>query len=108
MEFTQEIKDEWVEALESGKYTRCTVQLKRLDGGNTKHCCIGVLGEILPFLKNEGYFERGDNDPYQFLDDTIGKEKMMELYETNDEVKEDDDKGYSMVLPLIKKLKVQK
>jgi hypothetical protein len=108
MKFTQEIKDEWIEALEYGKYTRCTSQLKKGDEGNAKHCCIGVLGEILPFLKNEEYFEMGDDDPYEFLVNTIGQEEMVRLYEANDEVEEGDDKGYSMVLPLIKKLKVQK
>lgn len=34
---------EWVEALESGKYTQCKTQLTD-DKGN--FCCIGVLGKI--------------------------------------------------------------
>jgi len=47
MKFTQEVKDKWVNALESGVYKKGTGRLKRGD----KYCCIGVLIDIMDDIK---------------------------------------------------------
>lgn len=44
-----EIKAKWIEALRSGKYKQGTGVLRGKDlSGKTRHCCLGVLCEILP------------------------------------------------------------
>lgn len=43
--FTQEVKDKWIEALQSGKYAQGTGALRSEDG--EKFCCLGVLCDIL-------------------------------------------------------------
>lgn len=43
-----ELKQKWVAALRSGKYVQGQRTLKRVDrDGQAKHCCLGVLGEVL-------------------------------------------------------------
>lgn len=53
----QELKAKWVKALRSGEYQQLTPGGKhwRRDG---KHCCLGVLGELL------GEQEAMDNDSF--------------------------------------------
>ena len=49
-----ELKQRWIEALRSGKYTQGTGCLRRgsLDG-TMYHCCLGVLAEILDEIEGE-------------------------------------------------------
>lgn len=43
------LKDRWVAALRSGEYAQGSSYLKdETDGGETFHCCLGVLCEISP------------------------------------------------------------
>lgn len=45
----KELKKKWVEALRSGKYQQGTNYLKqRGESGVIRHCCLGVLCEIMP------------------------------------------------------------
>lgn len=40
-------QEEWLQALESGKYKQGTMRLKRLDeNGNPSYCCLGVACEL--------------------------------------------------------------
>lgn len=41
------LKAEWVEALRSGKYVQGRQRLKRVMGGGTTYCCLGVLCEVM-------------------------------------------------------------
>lgn len=41
MEFTQEIKDNWLTALKSGKYTQGYIALKDFKEEKEVFCCIG-------------------------------------------------------------------
>lgn len=45
-----ETKTKWIEALKSGKYVQGTGQLYR----NGKHCCLGVLGEVVGLKIKDG------------------------------------------------------
>lgn len=40
------IKERWIEALRSGKYTQGEGMLKTSDGPDAKFCCLGVLADI--------------------------------------------------------------
>lgn len=53
-----EIKAKWLEALLSGNYRQGRIFLKRFTGV-TKHCCLGVLAEVMrePFELSEDSFE---------------------------------------------------
>jgi hypothetical protein len=42
-----ELKQKWVEALRSTKYTQGTTWLRKKDSAQTYHCCLGVLCEIM-------------------------------------------------------------
>ena len=94
MEFTKEIKQNWLKALKSGKYKQlCSGQYV----DSNKHCCLAVYGEI-----NKIRFEDTVNYFYKFL----GVEKYNNLISTND--KDYNSKSYkfdySNVIPLIEAL----
>lgn len=43
--FTQK-QEQWLQALESGKYNQCTKVLKDKKNGNYRHCCLGIVTEL--------------------------------------------------------------
>lgn len=51
----QEIKQKWLEALRSGKYTQARDALVRRVDGKSYYCCLGVLCVLL------------DKDPYNIV-----------------------------------------
>lgn len=106
LKFTQEVKDNWLTALKSGKYKQGFVYLKHpMDG---THCCIGVLADItLGLSTNEGgSFECS---PYDFLNRALGKEVVDNLWKTNDlDHRDNKNPDYSNVIPLIEALEVEK
>lgn len=111
--FTQEIKDKWLEALKSGKYIQGYAELVYIDESEIKrHCCLGVLGEIIEGITND-MDKCSLPNPYSFLTNTIGQDLKENLYKTNDKMSNDgtiplDYKhDYSNVIPLIEALEVQ-
>ena len=101
--FTQEVKDSWLEALKSGKYTQTEGSLK----ASGCHCCIGVLGEITEGLSCDEDIINEDNNPYKFLHNSIGEEQTDALWGRNDNTFDDDKPDYSNVIPMIEGLKIQ-
>ncbi len=104
--FTQEIKDKWVEALESGKYKQGYVQLHNKT--DNTFCCIGVLGDVCDFLTNK------KSEPYNFLHNAVGEDVTSILWRENDTMnhfRTERPKGYkddySNVLEMVKALNVQ-
>ena len=108
VKFTKEIKESWLKALNSGEFIQGYASLVRHVGGVTKHCCIGVLGEIIDGLDNESYEEES---PYTFLTNTIGDTKVTQLWRMNDKGRHNKDfnfKGsYTNVIPLTESLPTQ-
>lgn len=105
--FTKEIKETWIKALESGKYIQAQgVLVWNRSDGTKNHCCLGVLGEILPELDNniEKMNCKGDNDPYFFIKESLGEGIEKEIYSANDKTFDPNKRDYSNVLPLIKEL----
>lgn len=49
-QLTKQMKQDWLDALKSGKYIQGIEKLKCSIDGTTKHCCLGVLAEIIPDL----------------------------------------------------------
>ena len=43
--FTEQ-QEQWLQALESGKYQQCTKVLKDKKNGNYRHCCLGIATEL--------------------------------------------------------------
>ena len=105
--FTQEVKDEWVKALESGRYTQGFTNMKYKDRKNkTRHCCIGVLGEIYPELHNEDTSVERKECAYDFLDRN-GIE-FQDIWKVNDKIDtQPEDLDYSNVIETIKNLPVK-
>lgn len=88
MKFTQEVKNKWLEALKSGKYTQIARRYKHEDNG---HCCLAVLGEL---FCNGSY-------PH-FLDGEI-RENLIRV---NDDTFNPNKPDYSNVIPAIEQLTV--
>lgn len=103
--FTQEIKDQWLTALKSGKYVQGTGMLIDYDGDKPLHCCIGVLGEVVEGL--DCSCEDSLSDPYQFLLDVFDDYTMEDLYLKNDSLGKNGPRDYSNVIPMIEALEVQ-
>lgn len=102
--FTQEVKDKWIEALESGEYVQGQFALKRERGGELTHCCIGVLGDMHPELSCRDTQDYLPSNPYGYL--KLNGISFGELIGANDS-NLPQARDYSNVLPLIKKLPVK-
>lgn len=108
MKFTEEIKQNWLNALKSGKYKQGYTRLRQQGG---RYCCLGVLADITPGLSIDasGYSSGADSCVYQFLG-ACGISDYH-LYRTNDsyapgglERPEGYKDDYSNVIPLIEAL----
>jgi len=119
LKFTQEVKDNWLKALKSGKYTQGFTKLISKKGeqynisGKTEYCCIGILGKIHPDLRCHS--EKSSKNPYQFLVNNFSSSVVSDLYKANDEIffkeqmflkEKNYPQDYSNIIPLIEKLKV--
>ena len=107
MKFTQEVKEKWVNALESGTYKKGTGQLKN----SNKYCCMGVLADIIDGvdIDEEGY------DIVCHTDEHIGYYKgglgldssvVESLTDLNDS-DYGEDKTFKNMIPHIKELEVE-
>jgi hypothetical protein len=108
MKFTQEIKDKWLAALKSGKYTQGYTELvTELADGKKAFCCIGVLADITDGLTNTSMSE--GECPYKFLENSIGIKAKENIWKTNDikYLDETYNNDYSNVIPIIENLRVQ-
>jgi hypothetical protein len=103
MLFTQQIKDNWIQNLKSGKYVQGAGRL--YNSVDNSYCCIGVLGDCTPGLDNS--YVTGKESPYDFLEKTIGNKLTENLYFTNDRSYDPEHPDYSNVLSLIEQLPVQ-
>lgn len=99
--FTQEVKDKWIQTLESGDFIQTNGSLTH----ESKHCCIGVLGEIHNQLTNQNGREKL-KCPYEVLECNIGKDLTDDLWRLNDNTFDKDNPNYENVIPFIKKLEV--
>ena len=102
VKFTQEIKDNWLANLKSGKYVQGIGRLVR-EVPLKQHCCLGVLGDCTDGLNND---LMSGTDPYYFLTNNIGHSYMERLWKTNDRLTDGDNRDYSNVIPLIEALPV--
>ncbi len=108
LQFTKEVKENWLNNLKSGKYKQGFGELY-ISNDNT-YCCIGVLGHCTEGLtSNENDFNSTDsNNPYGFLHKNIRVEKTNELWKKNDALLYQDDESYprdySNVISLIEAL----
>jgi len=108
MKFTQEVKDKWITALESGAYEKGTGKLRYDD----KYCCIGVLVEIMDnveihetedkFVSTVGL----EHDSYQRGGLGLDFNTAIALVKLND-VNYKKDKTFENMIPHIKELEVE-
>ncbi len=109
LKFTKEIKQQWLDALRSGKYIQGFFALtsKSEDDGKIKHCCIGVLGDIHPDLRTDTCTP-GQN-PYDFLEATIGDKTCRDIITANDDAEyiAQGHNDYRNVISLIEALPTQ-
>lgn len=106
---TKKLKQDWIEALESGTYKRGRGRL--YDEETNKHCCLGVLVEVHPDFKivDDGMScarltETDITQDYFYLNEILGKENVTILYKKNDYNDEYLSQTYEAVLPIIKSL----
>lgn len=103
MKFTQEIKDNWIKNLKSGKYQQGFSTLKTVDN---KYCCIGVLADCTEGLEIEFSNDIDITNPYKFLRDNAGDYITTKLWKTNDNDSEEKSYpcDYRNVIPLIESI----
>jgi ASC-1-like (ASCH) protein len=104
LKFTKELKENWLNALKSGKYKQVNGQLKDYEG----HCCLGVLAEIHPDLSIESEGKRcvfnGKVEGYEPFEKILTTEIVDKLYIENDSSYREGVEDFSTVIPLIEKL----
>ena len=98
LKFTKTIKNKWLKALKSGKFTQCTYDLVRKRGDVVTHCCLGVLNEVCDFPRNE----------YDDLIKLLSESTVSKIYSRNDESFNANKPDYSNVIPLIEELETEK
>lgn len=104
--FTEEIKQKWIAALESGNYIQGEGSLVYEEKGVKRHCCLGVLGDVCDFLDNTAYLPTSKT-AYSYLPSQgINTDPIWEANDFFDKdwEKENPKRDYSNVLPLIRKL----
>lgn len=113
LKFTQEVKDNWIKALESGNFKQGYHFLVSddLETKQEKYCCIGVLGEVTEGLSNKATLSDSIN-PYRFLE--MSGINLKEIWTLNDRCStgsssrpKDYKDDYSNVLEHIKALPIQ-
>jgi hypothetical protein len=108
MKFTQEVKDKWITALESGDYKKGTGQLKN---GN-KYCCMGVLAEITDGVSINEFgvslaFDSKTNSVSCYSGGLgIDEERVNVLVRLNDDTYNRDE-TFENIIPHIKELEVE-
>lgn len=106
---TQEIKDKWLDALKSGRYTQGTGRLRRIDNGRLTYCCLGVLGEVCGLkIRDLGCvfsekFDHYSTALYPQLEEYISNAQMEVLMTENDNK---CDGKYTSVIPIIENITV--
>lgn len=103
-------RDEWADALESGKFEQGRGGLARVDKntGVVCHCVLGVLAELCEFEKPEGlartYYHKGTHMagyvPYRFLPVDI---MPIILAKLNDSYDSDGNEDYTYTFPVLAK-----
>jgi hypothetical protein len=99
---TAELKQKWIEALESGKYKHGQNYLKKWEMGGAEYCCLGVLADV--YNKN-GWMGCSWRDRDQEFSDCqlkqfgMTRENQAKLIDINDH---DDTKDYSKQTEYIK------
>lgn len=101
---TNELRNKWVEALESGEYIQAFETFTNVDKeGKEIHCCIAVLEQVLLTTSN-------NTDVFRLLHSTPTQVKELlvkKLINLNDSSSHDRTvRDYSNVIPFIKSLEL--
>ena len=72
------VKQEWVEALRSGEYEQATGVLRRQTDDGIKHCCLGVLCDIVKDRVN-GCWSDVNFESVDFRFDVEGEKSCIEI-----------------------------
>ena len=101
MQFTKEVKQKWIDALESGQYHQSQATYGDPYKTGNKKCCLNVLDTVASEMNGNK-----PQDIWKSLEDTNEKGIIGTLVVINDtELKEGQKLDYSNVLPLIRELK---
>ena len=88
----QELKDRWLEALESGDYQKGTGYLKyQAPNGDTEFCCLGVLADIC----GEEWDYDGSGYDGELITYATPDGSFMFYYGPNSELMEDSEGDYT-------------
>ena len=79
-DMNQELKQKWIEALKSGKFTQGYGRLRTEEG---KYCCLGVFCEVSGIGINEDGMGAGQQPGYRELTD-ISPSAQFRLWQMND------------------------
>lgn len=108
MKLTKELKQKWIEALESGKYTQIQEDytdttlshmhtIDDVENAN-KHCCLAVFDIV----------KRNNKDLHRVSwAEYLGESLVTKLIGANDKPSDDFKADYSNVLPIIKSIEIK-
>jgi hypothetical protein len=107
MKFTKEVKDKWVNALESGVYKKGINYLKN----NDEYCCMGVLADIMDGIdideaEDEIVCHSGEQKGYFHGGLGLKSSVVATLAKLNDNNYR-EDKIFENMIPHIKELEVE-
>jgi len=102
MKFTQEIKDKWITALESGNYIQTKGQLVKVINNTPHYCCLGVFGDVISGVSNIP--KENSMTPYQFFGNC--GINYSQIWMMNDDTFNPEEPNYLNVIDLIKSLPV--
>ena len=110
MKLTKQIKQNWIDACESGKFIQGTGQLRNNEDiwakNKATHCCLGVLAVCMnKVIDDWGMSLLKDEGGYQFFYNLLGEAATSNLMSRNDSlIVNGNPRDYSNVLPIIKAL----
>lgn len=90
----KQVKAEWLAALRSGKFKKGTGCLKSSYGSGTRHCCLGVLGEIkgLEITSDGSAFSKDKSNFYPSLEQFgLEADDRQNLWFINDTLNAEDN-----------------
>lgn len=102
MKLTKQLKQQWIDALKSGKYIQTKAYLRN---EKNEFCCLDVFCEIAK-IKHDGKvaFSNGQPDQYGPISSILGQENTSDLWCLNDDTFDEKNPNYENVISFIEKL----
>tara|TARA_R110000751_G_scaffold273817_2_gene374595 strand:- start:708 stop:1040 length:333 start_codon:yes stop_codon:yes gene_type:complete len=105
----KEIKNEWLQALKSDKYTQGSAMLRNENvDGIVCHCCLGVLADVMgEEISEDGMTLAIDKEGFTMYDEQfikVPQDTIDTLYGINDDSHREGERKYESVIKIIENI----